>query len=106
MAGSDGGSRMSTPTIRIRHQSKFRPVEAGPFHLLLRVSAPQVVNRERQRPPLDLAFVVDRSGSMSGGAFDLARLGVEHALRLLDEHDTASVVVYDDRIDTLLSQRP
>ncbi len=97
---------MSTPTIRIRHQSKFRPVEAGPFHLLLRVSAPQVVNRERQRPPLDLAFVVDRSGSMSGGAFDLARLGVEHALRLLDEHDTASVVVYDDRIDTLLSQRP
>ncbi|HYI16201.1 MAG TPA: VWA domain-containing protein [Thermomicrobiales bacterium] len=96
---------MSTPTIRIRHQSRFRPVEAGTFHVLLRVSAPQVVTTDRQRPPLDVSFVVDRSGSMSGGAFELARQGVEHALRLLDEHDTASVVVYDDRIDTLLSQR-
>jgi Ca-activated chloride channel family protein len=96
---------MSTPAIRIRHQSRFRPVEAGTFHLLLRVTAPQVVRRDRHRPPLDLSFIVDRSGSMSGGAFELARQGVEHALRLLDEHDTASVVVYDDRIDTLLSQR-
>lgn len=97
---------MSTPTIRVRHQSQFRPVEAGTFHVLLRVSAPQIVNRDRQRPPLDLSFVVDRSGSMSGGAFELARQGIEHALRLLNEDDTASVVVYDDRIDTLLSQRP
>ena len=96
---------MSTPTIRIRHQTRFRPVEAGTFHVLLRVSAPQVVRHERQRPPLDLAFIVDRSGSMSGGAFDLARLGVEHAVRLLDERDSASVVVYDDQIETLLSQR-
>lgn len=96
---------MSTPTIRIRHQSRFRPVEAGAFHVLLRVSAPQVVRTERQRAPLDLAFVVDRSGSMAGGAFDLARQGVEHALRLLDERDSASVIVYDDRVETLLSQR-
>lgn len=96
---------MSGPTIRLRHQSRFRPVEAGTFHVLLRVNAPQVLRHERQRPPLDLAFVVDRSGSMSGGAFELARQGVEHALRLLDERDSASVVVYDDRIDTLLSQR-
>jgi len=97
---------MSTPSIRVRHESRFRPVEAGAFRILLRVSAPEVVRHERQRPPLDLAFVVDRSGSMGGGPFELARQGVEHALRLLNERDTASVVVYDDRIDTLLSQRP
>lgn len=96
---------MSAPTIRIRHQSRFRPVEAGTFHVLLQVTAPQAPRRERQRPALDLAFVVDRSGSMAGGAFDLARQGVEHALRLLDERDSVSVVVYDDRIDMLLSQR-
>lgn len=101
----NGGSAMTEPTIRIRHQSRYRPVEAGTFHVLLRVSAALVANRDRQRPPLDLAFVVDRSGSMARGAFDLARRGVEHALRLLDERDSASVVVYDDRIETLLSQR-
>ncbi|MDQ3547410.1 MAG: VWA domain-containing protein, partial [Chloroflexota bacterium] len=96
---------MSTPAIRTRHQTRFRPIEGGTFHVLLRVSAPEVVRRDQQRPPLDLAFIVDRSGSMAGGAFELARQGVEHALRLLNERDTASVVVYDDRIETLLSQR-
>jgi Ca-activated chloride channel family protein len=96
---------MAEPTIRIRHQSRFRPVAAGTYHVLLRVTAPKTVRQARIRPPLDLAFVVDRSGSMSGGAFDLARQGVEHALRLLDEGDSVSVVVYDDRIDTLLTQR-
>ncbi|HEX5167479.1 MAG TPA: VWA domain-containing protein [Thermomicrobiales bacterium] len=96
---------MAEPTIRIRHQSRFRPVAAGTFHVLLRVTAPPAMRQARTRPPLDVAFVVDRSGSMSGGAFDLARQGVEHALRLLDERDSVSVVVYDDRIDTLLTQR-
>ncbi|HEX5167323.1 MAG TPA: VWA domain-containing protein, partial [Thermomicrobiales bacterium] len=96
---------MAEPTIRIRHQSRVRPVESGTYHVLLRVMAPKVMRQERTRPPLDLAFVVDRSGSMSGGAFVLARQGVEHALRLLDERDSVSVVVYDDRIDTLLTQR-
>src|SRR4029079_7820724 len=84
---------------------RFRPVEAGTFHVLLRVTAPLVARPERERPPLDLSFIVARSGSVSGGAFELARQGVEHALRLLDERDSASVVVYDDRIDTLLTQR-
>jgi Ca-activated chloride channel family protein len=95
---------MSTPSIRVRHGSRFRPVEAGVFRILLQITAPEIARR-RQRPSLDLAFIVDRSGSMAGGAFELARQGVEHALRLLDGQDTASVIVYDDRIDTLLSQR-
>ena len=38
-------------------------------------TAPAIDNPERQRPPLNLAFVVDRSGSMSGGALELARQG-------------------------------
>lgn len=96
---------MTAPSIRIRHQSRYRPTVAGTFHLLLQITAPHVDRGHRQRPPLDLSFVVDRSGSMSGGAFDLARTGVEHALRLLNERDSVSLVVYDDRIDTLLTQR-
>ena len=96
---------MSNPSFRIRHESRYRPEDPGVFRILMRVTAPEVVRRERQRPPLDLSFVVDRSGSMAGGAFELARQGVEHALRVLNAQDTASVVVYDDRIDTLLSQR-
>jgi Ca-activated chloride channel family protein len=93
------------PRVSIRRERRYRPLEAGTFHLLTRVTAPTVVNPERRRPPLDLAFVVDRSGSMSGGKLDLARQGVEHALRLLDQRDTVSLVTYDDQVETLLTQR-
>jgi Ca-activated chloride channel homolog len=48
---------------------------------------------------------VDRSGSMGGGKLELARQGVEYALGLLNRRDTVSLVVYDDSIDLLLSQR-
>ncbi len=97
---------MSTPGMRIRHETRFRPTAAGTFHILLQLNAPYVTREGRERPPLDLAFVVDRSGSMAGGAFELARRGVDHALQLLDDRDSVSLVVYDDHIDTLLTQRP
>jgi Ca-activated chloride channel family protein len=94
------------PQINIRRERKYRPLEGGPFHILTTLIAPPVArDAARQRPPLDLAFIVDRSGSMGNGALDLAREGVEHALRLLDERDSASLIVYDDRIETLLTQR-
>lgn len=93
------------PSVDIRREYRYRQPDAGTFHLLVAITAPDVRDPERTRPPLDLSFIVDRSGSMGGGAFELARQGVEHALALLDERDTVSLVVYDDRIDTLLSQR-
>ena len=94
------------PRVDVRRERAFRPVEPGAFHVLTRISAPLVAIPDRERPPLDLAFVVDRSGSMAGGKLDLARKGVEHALRLLDNRDTVSLVIYDDQIETLLGQRP
>lgn len=103
--GHSSHSTHSEPRVAIRRERKYRPTNAGTFHILTTLTAPDMPAHDRQRPPLDLSFVVDRSGSMGGGALDLARAGVEHALRLLDERDSVSLVVYDDRIDTLLSQR-
>lgn len=93
------------PRFELRTERKHRPAAGGSFHLLLRVIAPEVRNPERQRPPLDLAFVVDRSGSMSGGKLELVKQGVEHALRLLDERDTLSLTAYDDQIEVPTPQR-
>jgi Ca-activated chloride channel homolog len=93
------------PNVHIQNERRYRPLNAGAFHILTTLAAPSVSNPDRQRPPLDLSFIVDRSGSMSGGALQLARQGVEHALHLLDERDSISLVVYDDAIDTLLTQR-
>jgi Ca-activated chloride channel family protein len=93
------------PTVRVRRERRYRPLNAGRFYLVTTVNAPHVSNAGRQRPAWNIAFVVDRSGSMGGGAFDLARQGVEHALALLDGRDSVSVTVYDDQIDTLMTQR-
>jgi Ca-activated chloride channel family protein len=57
----------------------------------------------RQRPPANLCFVLDRSGSMGGwNKFDLARKGVIEGLHRLERTDRFSVVVYDNQIDVIV----
>jgi Ca-activated chloride channel family protein len=80
-----------------------RPVVAaagGEALLLVRISAAEAPNLAR-RAPLDVAFVLDRSGSMHGGKLDLAREGVSVALTRLRDDDRAALVVYDDAVDTI-----
>lgn len=54
-----------------------------------------------ERPPVNLALVLDRSGSMTGDRIARARAAAIAAVRRLDERDYVSVVVFDDRIDVL-----
>ena len=102
---SPNGGTAGEPHFELRTERPHRPSAGGSFHLLMRVTAPEVRNLDRQRPPLDLAFVVDRSGSMGAGKLELVKQGIEHALRLLDERDTLSLTVYDDHIDVPTPQR-
>ena len=53
------------------------------------------------RPAVNLALVLDRSGSMGGDRIATAREAAIAAVRRLDERDYVSVVVFDDRIDVL-----
>ena len=71
--------------------------------VLIEVVAPTVPpDPERRRSPVNLAFVVDRSGSMAGrGKLDLAKQAVEEALARLERDDRFGVVVYDDRVDVV-----
>jgi hypothetical protein len=56
--------------------------------------------------PLDVAFVLDRSGSMHGGKLDLAKEGVDLAVARLRDADRAALVVYDDEVDTVQPLAP
>lgn len=49
------------------------------------------------RPDLDLVFVVDVSGSMTGEPLDLAKAAMLRAIDQLDADDHASLVVYGSR---------
>jgi Ca-activated chloride channel family protein len=58
---------------------------------------------ERKRPPVNLAFVIDRSGSMAGEKLRLAKLAVEQSVGRLQSDDRFAVVVYDDVVDVVAS---
>jgi Ca-activated chloride channel homolog len=51
------------------------------------------------RRPVNIAFVLDRSGSMSGEKIVLAKTAIENALSMLTDRDRFSVVVFDDRVE-------
>jgi Ca-activated chloride channel family protein len=95
---------LTLPTLTARYETRYRPVSAGVFHIVTRVTAPEPAE-SAQRPPINVSFVVDRSGSMAGGKLELVRRGVEHAVGLLGRADTFSLVVYDDRVDVITDQR-
>lgn len=58
--------------------------------------------KQQERPPVNLAIVLDRSGSMRGDSIEYAKLAAIEALRRLDERDIFSLVVYDHEVETLI----
>ena len=54
-----------------------------------------------RRAPIDIAFVIDRSGSMSGERLDLAKAAVSEALNHLGPEDRVTVVTFDHEIDVV-----
>ena len=55
-----------------------------------------------QRPPINLALVIDQSSSMEGERIKKARDAAIMAINLLTESDTISVIVYDDEAKVLI----
>lgn len=89
-------------TLSLRPDRKLiRANSSSVRYVLASISAPEAPRREH-RLPVNIAFVLDRSGSMSGGSkFPLAVEAVRHALKLLDNNDRFSLVVFDDQIDVV-----
>jgi Ca-activated chloride channel family protein len=57
---------------------------------------------EQARRPLNLSVVIDRSGSMAGDKLDFTRQAAQFLVQNLNAHDTLSIVLYNDRVKTLL----
>lgn len=75
-------------------------------HLTIQITAPPRKTTAASRQPVNVALVLDRSGSMDGEKIVMARQAVAHAIKLLEKRDRLAVVVYDDRIETILEGTP
>jgi len=72
-------------------------------HLLVEVAAPAAPPRDAAipRPPVAVALVLDRSGSMGGEKIALVREAAKQAIERLLPTDRFAVVIYDDVVTCL-----
>ena len=68
-------------------------------HVMIELDAPSVSHGER--PPLRLALVLDRSGSMAGAKLAAAKNAARFLVDRLEPTDSFALVAFDDDIDLL-----
>ncbi|BAQ62985.1 hypothetical protein GM3708_3391 [Geminocystis sp. NIES-3708] len=69
--------------------------------LIVRITVPEIKSR-KQRLPLNLGLVIDRSGSMEGKKIEYARKAACFAVNQLLSTDRISVTIYDDQIEVIV----
>jgi Ca-activated chloride channel family protein len=100
LLAAPSGARAAEPitlTARLAHpvmKSGDRPTNY--LRIGLNGCEPQ---RTADRTPVNVAFVIDRSGSMTGERIAQARGAAVMAIKRLDDKDIASVEIFDDKVD-------
>jgi Ca-activated chloride channel family protein len=98
--------RLNPASLTVRtDRTLVRSTHRSERFVLVELTAPPRTTDAR-REPVNVAFVLDRSGSMSGRKIELARKAVEVAIDRLLPEDRFAVVAYDDRIDVVVESTP
>jgi Ca-activated chloride channel homolog len=88
--------------LNIQTDRAYVPADATVTrYLLVQITAP-ARRQHTERPPAEVALVLDRSGSMGGRKIEMAKKAVNHAIQLLGPSDRLAIVTYDNDVDTLL----
>ena len=70
------------------------------FHILAKLKAPEQPIDDRERKPLNISLVIDRSGSMQGRPLKEAKKCACMIVNSLKSTDRVSVIAYDNRAYT------
>jgi len=97
---------MSTFSLSVQTDLNLIKKETPSQRILeLNITAP-IAQKQEQRPGLNLALVLDRSGSMSGGKIEYVKKAAEHVVSLLQEKDRLALVAYDQDVLSLSPSVP
>ncbi|MGC8666513.1 MAG: vWA domain-containing protein [Chthonomonadales bacterium] len=83
--------------------SRYGYAGGGREHLLVMAkSAAQAIGR---RMPLNLALVIDRSGSMEGEPLDYVKRACGYVVDLLEPTDVLSIITFAEQVDVVMPAR-
>ena len=104
---SEKGSVHDPSAVTLEAATERRLVRPGESarHIDLSITAPAAVPGA-ERPPLSLALVVDRSGSMHGDKLTTAKAAAIAVLDRLEPRDRAAVVIFDSDVEAILPEGP
>jgi len=95
-------------TINMKAKLNKKYIEAnkiGYLYLMVELSTGEK-DAGSERLPLNLGFVLDRSGSMGGEKLAYTKQAVNYAVNHLTDSDHASLTVYDGEVAVLVESQP
>ncbi len=81
-------------------QSAIHTSDNGKVYLRLALTTP-AIRPDKERPPINVAIVIDRSGSMNGARIRAAKKAARVALDRLSSNDIVSLVSYNHDVQVL-----
>ncbi|MEL7049041.1 MAG: VWA domain-containing protein [Pseudomonadota bacterium] len=93
----------ASPTVTVRSDlaHKVIPADGGKVYLHIELNALRLERDEADRTPVNLALVIDQSGSMRGDRLRSAKRAAKEALTRLSKDDYISLVAYNHKVDVL-----
>ncbi len=100
--------RATEETVRLK-TAVDRPLiheSGGESKVVIKIEVEGCDQPQKTRTPLNLAIVLDRSGSMSGGKLEQAKQAAAMLVDQLDKEDILSLVVYESEVEVVRHAAP